>query len=254
MKQCIILLAFLFPLLLSAQKGTVHYEETFSFKINTDDIQIEGIDAEQVISMMPSEQKNKAVLHFTEKESIYISANEEKATNKDGDMPELGIVIKMEIPKTHIYYDMDKKETSTLQNFFDRDFIITSKSEKKDWKVSNEQKVILDQLCLKATTMSADSNEITIWFVPQVQVDAAPGGIQDVPGLVLAAEMDGGRLQIKATKIDLGETEEDKIEAPTKGKKVTREKFQKIQKQKTDEMREQMQGGDGEGMFIIISD
>ena len=53
------------------------------------------------------------------------------------------------------------------------------------------------------------------------------------------------RTTILCSKIVLNPKEADKIEAPDKGKEVTREEYNKIVKEKMDEMRENFRGRGG---------
>jgi hypothetical protein len=55
------------------------------------------------------------------------------------------------------------------------------------------------------------------------------------------------RTTLLCSKIVINPKEADKIEAPAKGKEVSREEYTKIVKEKTEEMRENFRGGRGGG-------
>ena len=84
---------------------------------------------------------------------------------------------------------------------------------------------------------------VTAWFTPQIPVKNGPGEYAGLPGLIL--EMSVDRTTILCSKIVLNPKEADKIEAPDTGKEVSREEYNKIIKEKMDEMRKNWRGGNG---------
>jgi len=133
-----------------------------------------------------------------------------------------------------------------------------------NWKMEQETKMIGENLCFKATTVierpvrtnnfrfgrrntneeeKEQENEIkteqvivTAWYTLNIPVNHGPGNYWGLPGLIL--EINDGNTQILCTKIVLNPKEKAEITAPKKGKEVTQKEFDKIQKQKTKEMRE----------------
>tara|TARA_R100000935_G_scaffold38680_1_gene59994 strand:+ start:103391 stop:104329 length:939 start_codon:yes stop_codon:yes gene_type:complete len=87
--------------------------------------------------------------------------------------------------------------------------------------------------------------EVTAWFTPQIPVSNGPGEYAGLPGLIL--EMNMHRTTILCSKIVLSTKAGDKIEAPNKGEEVSRAAYNKIVKEKMDEMRENFRGRGGRG-------
>ena len=85
--------------------------------------------------------------------------------------------------------------------------------------------------------------EVTAWFTPQVPVSNGPGEYAGLPGLIL--ELNVYRTTLLCSKIIMNPKAAEKIEAPKKGKKVTREEYIKIVKEKTEELRENFQNSGG---------
>ncbi len=85
--------------------------------------------------------------------------------------------------------------------------------------------------------------EVTAWFTPQIPVSNGPGEYAGLPGLIL--ELNVYRTTLLCSKIVMNPKESEKIEPPTKGKKVTREEYTKIVKEKTEELRENFRGRGG---------
>jgi GLPGLI family protein len=84
---------------------------------------------------------------------------------------------------------------------------------------------------------------VTAWFTPQIPVGNGPGEYAGLPGLIL--ELNVYRTTILCSKIVLNPKEAEKISAPDKGQEVTREEYNKIIKEKMDEMRENFRGRGG---------
>lgn len=85
--------------------------------------------------------------------------------------------------------------------------------------------------------------KVTAWFTPQIPVKNGPGEYGGLPGLILELNID--RQTILCSKIVVNPTDGIEIKKPAKGKEVTREEFNKIVKEKTEEMRENFRGGSG---------
>lgn len=87
---------------------------------------------------------------------------------------------------------------------------------------------------------------VTAWFTPMIPVKNGPGEYAGLPGLIL--EMNIDRTTILCSKIVLNPKESENITAPDTGKEVTREEYNKIVKDKIDEMREDFRNrGDRRG-------
>lgn len=87
--------------------------------------------------------------------------------------------------------------------------------------------------------------EVTAWFTPQIPVGNGPGEYAGLPGLIL--ELNAHRTTLLCSKIILNPKEAENIDAPSRGKEVTREEYNKIVKEKMDEMRENFRGRGGRG-------
>lgn len=156
--------------------------------------------------------------------------------------------------------------------FFGKKFLISDVMETPNWELGSETKQIGNYLCFKATMMQ-DVNptdfinmrrggreedkkdeenketpqiEVVAWYTPQIPVNNGPGEYWGLPGLIL--EVNAGRTTILCTEIVLNPSEKQAIEAPTKGKEITREKYNETVKIKMEEMRQNFQGrGNGGG-------
>ena len=137
-----------------------------------------------------------------------------------------------------------------------------------EWKLENETKQIGQYTCYKATatreitvaSFSSVSNgdekhddkkeekktqTIIAWYTPQIPVNHGPDDYWGLPGLILEVN-NGGRVMI-CNKIVLNPEEEIVIEAPTKGKEVSREEYRKVMEEKMKEMQKMYDGGRKKG-------
>lgn len=85
--------------------------------------------------------------------------------------------------------------------------------------------------------------EVTAWFTPQIPVSNGPGEFGGLPGLIM--ELNVYRTTLLCSKVVINPKSAEKIEAPKKGKKVTREEYIKIVQEKTEELRENFQNRGG---------
>lgn len=84
---------------------------------------------------------------------------------------------------------------------------------------------------------------VTAWFTPMIPVKNGPAEYGGLPGLILELNID--RVTMLCSKIVLNPKDGIVIKEPTKGKEVSREEFNKIVKDKTEEMRENFRGSGG---------
>ena len=86
---------------------------------------------------------------------------------------------------------------------------------------------------------------ITAWYTPEIPISQGPANYWGLPGLIL--EVNDGRTAILCTKIVLNPEEKVDIKAPSKGKEVSQEEYDKIVAEKMEEMSERFRGGNRRG-------
>jgi GLPGLI family protein len=162
--------------------------------------------------------------------------------------------------------------------FFGKKFLVSDEMERPNWELGSETKKIGNYTCYNATMLKdvdpgdwtnmrrredvkkkEEANKdsvvvvkvseeieipkqilITAWYTPEVPISNGPGEYWGLPGLIL--EINSGRTTILCTEIVMNPSEKEAIEAPEKGKKITREKYNETVKIKMEEMRERFQG------------
>ncbi len=221
--------------------GKVTYEQIVQLEIK-----LEG-EAAHMASMLPKERKSEKVLWFNEKASLYESnstvINEDVMMNQGG----ANVTIRMAEPDNKVYTDLVSGFQTEQRDFMTRQFLIEDQPNLQ-WKITGNQKLILDYPCMEATTGEAEKM-VTAWFTPVIPVSSGPAIYGGLPGLILSIETNGGRNITTALKVEPGETEAGKILKPDKGRKVTRQEFDKIVEEKMKEMGAQPGAG---GQHIMI--
>ena len=86
---------------------------------------------------------------------------------------------------------------------------------------------------------------VTAWYTPEIPVNQGPDSYYGLPGLIL--EVNDGKTVILCSKIVLNPKEKTEIKAPTKGKVVPQNEYDKIVIDKMEEFRQMNQGRGGNG-------
>lgn len=247
MKQVLLLITLaLVPWLLAAQNtsGEVTYKETIQIKLEMPDMD------ENIKKMIPPSQSASKVLVFSDAASLYKNAGPKGEGDVEVGHEEDGREMRfvMKTPESILFTDLEEGQTVHQREFFGRDFLVTGPARECKWKLTGEKKKIGDYECQKAMLQDT-AQQVVAWFTPQIPVPAGPGEYGMLPGLILELDIDNGTRTVVVTKLDLKPV--DKIEKPSKGKKVTAAEFKAIEEEKMKEMGVEM-GGQGKGVRMII--
>ena len=216
--------------------GEVIYQEVIKM-----DIQLEGLD-EQMAAQIPKERKTEKILHFSE-EAALLENHQKDDPEEAMPMEGSGMVIKMYQPDNKTFMDLKNQKLIEQKEFMSRVFLIESDLGQEKWKMTGEQKEILEYACMEAIS-EVEGQDVHVWFTPQIAVGIGPGRYSGLPGLVMAVKMNGGDITLEAIDIELKPVDKNVLKKPTKGKKVTQEEYQAIVAEKMKEMGVE---GDGNG-------
>lgn len=158
------------------------------------------------------------------------------------------------------------------QEFYGKRFLVKDSLQPIEWKLGSETKQIGNYTCFKATA-SIPSDELTwysfswgklrddapttadgettepeiamteveAWYSPQIPVSHGPSEYWGLPGLIL--EVSAGDTTMLCSKLVLNPEETIEIEAPSKGKEITKKEYQETMVEKMKEFRSQRMGG-----------
>lgn len=262
MKKLLTIFLVMMTLLINAQvnnQGEIIYEEVTKMKFEMTDEQKARL--KQMDITIPNSFINEKRLLFTSKEAIYLPV--EKEETPEANQGRSFRMMRSFRGSGILYQDLVNNDALEQKEFMTRQFLIQGEEdeEKPKWKMTTEQKEILGYKCQKAilippkkdTTQQENKDRrgwgntestTEAWFTMQIPVSVGPEKYKGLPGTILELKNDfknrrgGGTRTITATKVDLRALEGNEIEKPSKGKKVTREEFREIVKEKMKEMRE----------------
>ncbi|NRB51586.1 MAG: GLPGLI family protein [Saprospiraceae bacterium] len=242
MRRVSIIVLLLTPMFLLAQQqtGKVSYTQKVNLHMGL------GEGNEEMKAMLPEFQESKFELFFNDKATLYRSVKKEvtevNETTEDGGQ----MVIRMEHPKSTIFTDLATGNQIEERDMMGKQYLISGASEFK-WKMTGESKEIAGHQCMKAVLEGKD-NTIEAWFTSTLPIPSGPSTFGQLPGLILEVVMDEGRMIMSAETVEIQEIDAALLVAPTKGKKITRKKYQKLQEERMREMN--AQGGGGVRMII----
>lgn len=282
------LFCFFFTIAIAAQitSGQATYQSKTTVDMDFGGPQMTEQMKEQIAEMMKKALEKTYILDFNKEESIYKEEEKLAAPGAGG-----GMMAMMGNFTAGAQYKNTKEDLYLQeQEFFGKQFLIADSLPKLEWTLVNESKQIGQYVVFKATaikklgdtdfqslrrrnrnseaekeesTTKKDSTEFDImeeveipneieivaWYTPQIPISQGPGEFSGLPGLILEIQAD--RTSVLCSKIVLNPKEVIEIKKPSKGQKVTQVEYQKIVKDKIEEMQE-MYGGRGRGRGMQI--
>lgn len=233
MRLIIILILIVTPLFLVSQhEGSVEYTEIVKFQMDIP----EGM--EEAMSKMPKKRSTKQVLHFLEDISLYKNMDDADDEDYSYSSSEGGMHFEFKIaqPDHQVYRDLSTMTTKIKQDFMDKVFLIEDEMITYPWKIGQEKRKILDYTCMAATAQLDPETHVKVWFTPEIPLSLGPASYHGLPGLILVVEINEDERIIVAEKYVEGPVDEKDLEAPKRGKKVTRNEFEQIREAKLEEM------------------
>ena len=192
-------------------------------------------------------------LNFTKSESTYKQNEELSAPQAEN---RISIQIMGNGGGTDVLYkNVADKRFVKKTEISGKRFLIKDKLSELDWEMTSETKNIGNYTCYKATRQREETKtsfsmtdgereekkekvtiETVAWYTPKVPVSNGPGNFWGLPGLIL--EIQDGKQTIVCTEIVMNPSDKVQIKEPSKGKKVTQKKYDKIMDEHAKEMME----------------
>jgi GLPGLI family protein len=163
------------------------------------------------------------------------------------------------------YYNFGESRMVEQREFAAKKYLVVDSISKLNWKLTGQTKTILNQACQQATTQRIssrmmmnvengvmkreevpDTMNITAWFAPAIPVPAGPEYQGQLPGLIMAIDINNGRTVYQAVELS-PKVETATIKEPKTGKKVSAEEFRKERDKAMEEM--QRNGGGNRRIF-----
>lgn len=169
------------------------------------------------------------------------------------------------------YKNVKENKLVQSQEFYGKKFLVKDELHKIDWKMGSESKQIGKYMTFKATASVPTAaltwydfswgdlreiqaskeavsengeapiaeipmTEIEAWYTLQIPVSTGPAEYYGLPGLIL--EVSAGTMTMLCSKVVMNPEEIVEIEAPDKGKEITKESYQNTVRMKMQEMRD----------------
>lgn len=252
------------------QKGRIVFERVTQIKIAI--ATTNGEPNEALQNMLPKTRTDRFELSFNNGQSIWKQLEDEQP---DGDNAIFnngggGMMIRtMSVGSEDVTFsNIETGRKIELRELGTKKYIVEDSLLKLKWKLSEETKTILGQLCRKATSERistrmmmnmdngkmerkevADTTQITAWFSMSIPVSAGPAEFQgQLPGMIL--ELENGRSHFAAVeiseKVDLAS-----IKEPKGPKRITTAEFNKERDKMFEEMGRNSGGGAGRTVIRI---
>lgn len=235
--------------------GKVTYSEKIKMDIKGD---IEGLEEmpgmkkkmEEMMKQIENQKRFK-VLYFSPEAALFknLDPKDDGSSKLSAGDDNMQIKIQFESGESKIFTDLAQQKMIRQEDFMGKRFLIDGDMEGTPWKLEKETKEILGYVCSKAVHYNDEDTTIA-WYTSKIPVPVGPMGVGELPGLVLEVAFNGGELTLTAEEIDFTAPESAVFKAPSSGKKITQEKFEKLRKQKEAEMKE-FQGNGGERRIEI---
>ncbi len=268
-KISLVLLVLLIPSSSLAQdfQGQAFYFSKSKMELGSWGARMSEAQKKQIASRLKNRLEKTYVLNFNKEESVF--NEEDKLDAMSGATDSWG----KNFAQGKQYKNVKENALVQSQEFYGKQFLVKDKLQVIEWKMGTESKQIGQYMCFRATALiptsdltwydfswsdlrqaatekKADSanaepkelkkpeikmTAIEAWYTPQIPVGHGPGEYWGLPGLIL--EVSAGNTTLLCSKIVMNPKEKIKIEAPEKGKEITKSEYQKTIQGKMLEMR-----------------
>ena len=264
LKISILTFVLLFSTSINAQEfqGKAYYFSKSTMDLGNWGARFSEAQKKQIMARLKNRLEKTYVLTFNKEESLF--KQEEKldvdamsgATNSWG----------KNFSQGNQYKNVKTNQQIQKQEFYGKQFLVKDNLQPIEWDLGTETKQIGNYMCFKATASvpttdltwydfswdrlrntnqeQSDNNEevkvemtqIEAWYTPQIPVRHGPSEFWGLPGLIL--EVSAGNTTMLCTKIVMNADENEKIEAPERGKEITKQEYQKTITNKMKEFRD----------------
>jgi GLPGLI family protein len=265
-KAILLLFIIMLPLGLSAQdfQGKAYYFSKSTMELGNWGATMSEAQKKQIQERLKNRLEKTYILTFNKEESVF--KEDEKIDAVSGATDSWG----KNFSPGEQYKNVKTKTLLQQQEFYGKQFLIKDDLLAIDWKIEKETKQIGNYMCFKATASiptadltwydfswntlrkkeerkkdsitgeikepQVEMSEVVAWYSPQIPLSQGPLEYWGLPGLIL--EISVGNTTMLCSKIIMNPDEKSKIEAPDKGKEVSKTEYQETVAGKMQEMRD----------------
>lgn len=238
-------------------QGKAYYMAKSTMDLGSWGARMSEAQKKQVMARLKNRLEKTYVLSFDKTSSVF--NEEDKLDAMSGATDSWG----QNFTQGEIFKNVKENALVQSQEFYGKQFLVKDKVQEFQWQLGKESKMIGNYMCFKATTAvpsqelewynfswgelrqaKPDSTgtvpeikmtQIEAWYTPQIPVSHGPSEYGGLPGLIL--EVSAGNTTMVCTKIVMNPEEKIKIEAPSKGKEITKAAYKETITTKMMEMR-----------------
>ncbi|MDR2652723.1 MAG: GLPGLI family protein [Prevotellaceae bacterium] len=199
-------------------------------------IKADGLDKSMIDQIMKS-SKTKNMLCYNNGESVYKPVKNENQSSSGG--------INIITPENISYKNHNTNREISYMDFFGKGFLIENELKEDEWEITDSTKIILDYTCTKAISKNKEK-ETAVWFCPNLPIKDGPF-YTGLNGLVLEVVSDNSTVAAQEILIDAA----CDIAAPTKGKKISKDEFDKMVEKRMKTMEQSDESGGGIVIKIV---
>ena len=239
-------------------QGEAYYFSKSRLELGNWGARLSEAQKKQIAANLKNRLEKTYVLRFNKEESFFFE--EEKLDAISGATDSWG---KNFAPGDQ-YKNVKSNTQIQEQEFYGKRFLVQDKLQPIEWNMSGESKQIGNYSCFKATASipskelawyafswgelrnaEADTDdvpmtEVEAWYTMQIPVQHGPLEYWGLPGLIL--EVSAGDTTILCEKIVMNPEKKSAIEAPEKGKVVSKQEYKNIITEKMREYRDNRMG------------
>jgi GLPGLI family protein len=254
-------------------QGQAYYLTKSNMELGKWGARLNEAQKKQIAARLKNRLEKTYVLTFNKEESFF--DEEDKLDAMSGATDSWG----KNFTQGNQYKNVKTNSQVQNQEFYGKKFLVKDSLLAIDWKMGKETKVIGNYTCFKAMALiptndltwydfswdrlrnnsnenvdssndsaeAKEKEEVTIqmtqveaWYTPQIPVSHGPSEYWGLPGLIL--EVSAGNTTMLCSKIVMNPEKKMKIEAPDKGKEITKTEYQKTIVEKMKDFRNQRMG------------
>ncbi len=205
-----------------------------------------GPESESMKNMIPEFNTSKMQLFFVADASLFKAIPEAEDVRETADDQGERVVMRFGGGgDNENYKNYTTQKMIELRELGPKKYIIEDSLRKQNWKLSEETKTIKNYTCKKATAKNSQNQDVIAWYAEDISTPSGPEGFGGLPGLILEMDIDNAGIVFTTLEITASEADARMVKAPTNGKKITREEYQKM-------MQEQFGEAPGGGPTIRI--
>jgi len=260
-KFSLLAILFLFSFQPDVQEfqGQAFYVSKSTMELGNWGARLSEAQKKQVQARLKNRLEKTYVLNFNKEESVF--NEEDKLDAISGATDSWG----KNFSRGEQYKNVKENALVQSQEFYGKLFLVKDELQSIEWKMGTESKQIGQYMCFKATAVipttelqwydfswselrsaTPDDEEasepeiqltqIEAWYTPQIPVAHGPAEYWGLPGLIL--EVNAGNTTMLCSKIIMNPDTRLKIEAPEKGKVITKVAYKETITDKMREMRD----------------